>query len=162
MCEEITVDKCVITHCDSAGVDAPRYKRSSLAFVEYFRTNTAIVVCVNAGIAREYSTFTQFGKTWWASVTNQSRFREKGRKIKPAKRDEFRTRQRVPLHDSDFDYVDAASRSNSLLWLSNETNWQNAANRKRIKSHFGVIVLDINEYVADVVAPPSDSKKGPA
>lgn len=52
MADEITVDKCVITHCDSAAADATQYRKGSLAFVEHFRANTAMVVCVNPGIRR--------------------------------------------------------------------------------------------------------------
>lgn len=77
----------------------------------------------------------------------QSRYREKRRSIAQAQRVNFCRRENVPLHRADFDYVDAASQSNSRLWLCNETNWRNGEFRRRIRAHFQVDIEDINEYM---------------
>ena len=63
---------------------------------------------------------------------------------------DFLKKEKVPLHGSDFDYVDAASQSNSLLWMSNETNWQNVQYRRRIQATFQVEIRNVNEYMNSV------------
>ncbi len=56
----------------------------------------------------------------------------------------------MPLHGEDFDYVDAASQSDSLLWLSNEANWQNAQYRHHIRVAFRIEIRNVNEYMNGV------------
>jgi len=149
---ELTIDKCVLVHCDSAAQDAQQYRPNSVAFLDRWNVDTALVACVNGGIRREYNSFPPMGTAWWRSVVGQSRYRDKGRAIAQAQRTNFRRRQKVPLHSEDFDYVDAASQSNSLLWLSNEANWQNTTYRGHIVAAFGVEIRNINEYMAQVIS----------
>jgi hypothetical protein len=147
MDEELTIDKCVLLHCDSQGEEAPLYREKSIEFLAHWVTETMLVACVNAGILAEYTRLSVTGKQWWAAVIQQSRYRMKSRAIRTPQRDDFCRRQKVPLHGEDFDYVDAASQSNSLLWLSNETNWKNKRYRRRILSTFRVAIQDVNEYM---------------
>ncbi len=120
MTEELTLDKCVLVHCDSKAEDADVYRANSLAFLTHWDCHHDIVVCVNAGIRQEYATFPAAGAAWWKSVISQSRYRDKKRCIKRAKRQEFCTKRKTHVHDEDFDYIDAASQSSSLMWITNE------------------------------------------
>jgi hypothetical protein len=144
---ELTVDKCVLVHCDSKAEDAQQYREKSLAFLEHWKTNTQLVACRNPGIAKEFSAMPPAGAEWWRSVVGQSRYRDKKRVIRKPQRDDFRNRANVPLHGEDFDYVDAASQSDSLLWLSNEATWQNTAYRQRIQAQYRVQIQNVNEYL---------------
>lgn len=147
---ELTIDKCVLVHCDSVAQDAQQYRSNSLAFLNRWQREAALVACVNGGIRKEYNGFSVVGAAWWRSVVGQSRYRDKRRAIAQPQRVSFRQRENVPLHGEDFDYVDAASQSDSQLWLSNEVNWQNAQYRRRIRAAFQVVVQDVNEYMSGV------------
>lgn len=144
---ELTIDKCVLVHCDSAAQDAQEYRSNSRAFFYHWQQETPLVACVNGGIKSEYQALPPMGATWWRSVVSQSRYRDKHRAITQAHRVTFRQQKGVPLHREDFDYVDAASQSSSLLWLSNETDWQNAQYRERIRKAFRVEIQNVNEYM---------------
>lgn len=153
---ELTIDKSVLVHCDSTSQDAQRYRSNSLAFLDRWKEETELVACVNGGIRKEYNSLPAMGATWWRSVVSQSRYRDKRRTIAQAQRVSFLRRENVPLHGEDFDYVDAASQSDSRLWLSNERTWQNGQYRRRIRAEFGVNIQDINDYMNDVAAPGTD------
>lgn len=144
---ELTVDKCILVHCDSTSKDAGQYRVNSLAFLDKWNRQTELVACVNGGIRREYNSFPAMGAAWWRSVVGQSRYRDKRRSIAQPQRVTFRQRENVPLHGEDFDYVDAASQSDSLLWLSNEATWQNGRYRQRIEAEYGVKIQNVNEYL---------------
>jgi len=147
---ELTIDKCVLVHCDSAAEDARRYRVNSLAFLDKWNKECELVACVNSGIKKEYNSFPMMGATWWRSVVGQSRYREKTRQVKKPQRDNFCKKKKVPLHGEDFDYVDAASQSDTRLWLSNETTWQNTQYRQRIQATFRVEIQNVNEYMNGV------------
>jgi hypothetical protein len=147
---ELTIDKCVLVHCDSTAGDASKYRSSSLAFLGHWQAETSLVACVNGGIRKEYNSFSPAGAAWWRSVVGQSRYCDKKRQIDKARRADFCRKKNVPLHGEDFDYVDAASQSTSLLWLSNEANWQNAQYRQRIHAEFQVGIQNVNEYMNGV------------
>jgi hypothetical protein len=149
---ELTIDKCVLVHSDSASQDAQQYRSNGLAFLDRWQRETELIACVNGGIRREYNGFPPLGAAWWRSVVGQSRYREKQRAVAQAQRVSFRKRENVPLHGEDFDYVDAASQSNSLLWLSNEANWQNDQYRRRIRAVFQVQIQNVNEYMTHPTA----------
>ena len=150
--KELTVDKCVLVHCDSSAEDAQQYRSNSLGFLCHWDTDTSLVACVNGGITRDYDSFSEIGKTWWTSVTLQNRYRNIARAISQPRRVDFMKRMKVPLHHADFDYVDAASQSNSLVWLSNEARWQINKFRKRIQTAFNVEIQNVNEYMSSVPA----------
>jgi len=152
MPEELTIDKCVLLHCDSRGDDAETYCESSKAFIHYWKIKTTLFACLNGGIDKEYTQLSQAGQTWLVGVMIENRYARKKRCIKGAQRVDFREKKNVPLHDADFDYVDAASQSTSLLWLSNETNWQKDRYRRRIHGAFGVEIQNVNEYMNGVGA----------
>ena len=147
---ELTIDKCVLVHCDSKAADAAQYRSSSLAFLGRWSADASLVACVNAGIRKEYVALSPAGIQWWRAVVTQSRYCEKRRQIQNAQRVSFRQRDNVPLHGEDFDYVDAASQSNTRRWLSNETNWQNTQYRRRIQAAFQVEIQNVNEYMNGV------------
>lgn len=149
---EVTVDKCVLVHCDSAAVDAQQYRASGLAFLEHWKAKPVLVACLNPGIRKEYSNLSKAGADWWRSVVGQSRYCDKKRQIREPQRDDFRRKKDIPLHGEDFDYVDAASQSTSLLWLSNETDWQKDEYRRRIKAAFRVQIQNVNEYMTHPAA----------
>ena len=111
-----------------------------------------MVVCVNGGIRLEYSSLSPHGQIWWASVVAQSRYRNKPKAIRQPQRVDFVKKKNVPLHSEDFDYVDAASQSNTLVWLSNEGTWQVPSYRSQIYKAFRVAVQDVNEYVPAVTS----------
>lgn len=147
---ELTIDKCVLVHCDSAAEDAQQYRNNSLAFLDKWNSESELVACVNGGIRREYSNFPPMGAAWWRSVVGQSRYRDKRRSIVQSERVSFQQRENVPLHSEDFDYVDAASQSDTRLWLSNEVSWQNGRYRQRIQRAFRVEIQNVNEYMTAV------------
>lgn len=150
---ELTIDACVLIHCSSAAQDAVQYRSRSLAFLGHWNAKASLVACVNAGIKKEYNDLSSAGADWWRSVVGQSRYCQKARSIAHPQRLDFRQKRKVPLHAEDFDYVDAASQSDSLLWLSNETDWQNDQYRRRIQAAFHVEIQSINEYMNGVAGP---------
>lgn len=149
--DELTVDKCVLTHCDSAAIDAALYRDNGLAFIDFWKAKTSLVACLNPGIRKEYSNLSPAGVVWWRSVVGQSRYRDKTRCVSQAQRLDFRRKQKVPLHGEDFDYVDAASQSSSSIWLCNENTWQNGDYRQRIRGSFGVTIQNVNEYMPTAI-----------
>lgn len=147
MPEELTVDKCVLLHCDSRGYGAERYCENGKAFIRYWSSNQSLFACLNSGIDREYMQLSETGQTWLAGVMIENRYARKKRCIFHPQRIDFQKKMKVPLHGEDFDYVDAASQSNTHLWLSNETNWQNTQYRWRIQVAFQVGIQNVNEYM---------------